>query len=165
MIRVLLVLTLSYLLMNEPPKNTSAMHLDNSNENKPVQVATSKAEREPKQSQPVKAKKAKADKPKPKPSSCASEITKYDWNHTVAHNVMLVESGGSQTAVNNNPSTGDYSVGCFQVNLYGNLRNTRPSEEWLKIAANNVSYAYQLYRESGWAPWSATTCRYKVNCY
>lgn len=97
--------------------------------------------------------------------SCADEIKKYDWNHTVAHNVMMAESKGNTNAVNNNPRTGDYSVGCFQVNLYGNLRNTRPSEAWLKNAANNVAYAYQLYSASGWSPWGATTCRYKVSCY
>jgi hypothetical protein len=106
--------------------------------------------------------------PKPKPqvtSSCASELKKYSWNHTVAYNVMMAESGGNHLAVNDNPRTGDYSVGCFQINLYGNLRNTRPSESWLKVPANNVAYAYELYRASGWNPWGFTTCRYKVSCY
>ena len=97
--------------------------------------------------------------------SCEAEIAKYNWNQSVARAVMLAESGGNPGIVNNNPRTGDYSVGCFQINLYGNLRNTRPSEAWLKNAANNVSYAYKLYQSSGWTPWGATTCRYKVSCY
>ena len=82
--------------MNEPPKNTSAKNIDNQEQPK-VQVADSPAEREPKETHKpkAKAKKAKADKPKPKASTCASELKKYDWNHTVAHNVMLVESGNN----------------------------------------------------------------------
>lgn len=99
------------------------------------------------------------------PSSCASEIKKYDWNQTVAYEVMMVESGNNHSIVNDNPSTGDYSVGCFQINLYGNLKNTRPSEAWLKVPANNVEYAYQMWSSQGWTPWGHTTCRYKVKCY
>ena len=83
------------------------------------------------------------------PSSCASEILKYDWNVTQAHAIMNIESEGDQTIVNDNPRTGDYSVGCFQINLIGNMRNTRPPEEWLKIAANNVQYAYGMYKSQG----------------
>ena len=114
-----------------------------------------------------KAKTEKAVKPKKVKvtSTCESELKKYDWNQTIAYNVMRVESDGNHLALNNNPNTGDYSVGCFQVNLYGSLRNTRPSESWLKVPANNVAYAYKLYKASGWSPWGATTCKYKVKCY
>jgi len=98
-------------------------------------------------------------------SSCASEIKKYDWNQTVAYEVMMAESSNNHSIVNDNPSTGDYSVGCFQINLYGNLRNTRPSESWLKVPENNVAHAYKMYQSSGWSPWGYTTCRYKVSCY
>ena len=62
---------------------------------------------------------------------------------------MMIESGNNPLTINDNPSTGDYSVGCFQINLIGSMRYTRPSEEWLKIASNNVSYAYRMYIEQG----------------
>lgn len=133
------------------------------------------------------AKTVVPDKPKPKPAptqpqstttpkqstsvpeatagSCAAEIKKYSWNQTVAYNVMMAESHGIATRVNDNPSTGDYSVGCFQINLFGANALSRPSEAWLKIPANNVSYAYGMWKGQGWVPWGATTCKYKVACY
>lgn len=95
---------------------------------------------------------------------CASEIKKYNWNQNVAYNVMMQESGNNPGVVNNNPATGDYSVGCFQINLYGANARTRPSEAWLKNAANNVSYAYGMWQGQGWGPWGFTTCK-KVACY
>jgi len=85
----------------------------------------------------------------PQASDCASEIQKYDWPQEQAYNVMMIESRNDHTVINNNPSTGDYSVGCFQINLIGNMRNTRPSEESLLIAENNVAYAYQMYKAQG----------------
>jgi hypothetical protein len=104
--------------------------------------------------------------PQPKiESSCVSEIKKYDWNQTVAYEVMMVESKNNHKIVNDNASTGDYSIGCFQINLYGNLRKSRPDESWLKVPENNVAYAYQMWKSQGWKPWSHTTCRYKVSCY
>lgn len=95
--------------------------------------------------------------------SCSDEIRKYDWPHSVALAVMNGESSNIAGRVNNNPGTGDYSIGCFQVNLYGGLARSRPSEEWLKVAANNVSYSYNMYirdgrtfcKPSGWI----NTCR------
>lgn len=62
---------------------------------------------------------------------------------------MMQESSNDPTKVNNNPDTGDYSVGCMQINLMGNMRNTRPPEDWLKVAENNVAYAYQMYSAQG----------------
>lgn len=70
---------------------------------------------------------------------------------------MECESGGNPEALNNNPLTGDYSVGLFQINLYGANAKTRPSEEWLKVPENNISYAYELYKNGGWGHWK--------NCY
>lgn len=116
------------------------------------------------------------------PVTCADYITKYDWNKTVAHNVMIVESGNKANNLNDTPSTGDYSVGCFQINLKGenNLRakyrdavdlgytgsmSVSELKEWLWNPGNNVAVAYKMYKSSGWQPWSATTCRYKVQCY
>lgn len=98
--------------------------------------------------------------------SCQAEIAKYDWNHSVATAVMLAESGGDPGNLNDNPSTGDYSVGCFQVNIYGANARTRPSEAALKNAATNVSFAYGIYKGNGSSfigQWGV--CRYKVSCY
>jgi len=78
---------------------------------------------------------------------------------------MFKESSGNAGTVNDNPSTGDYSVGCFQINLYGANARNRPSEAWLKDAANNVSYAYKIYVGNGHSfigQWGA--CHY-VSCY
>lgn len=80
---------------------------------------------------------------------CASELSKYDWNVDHAHRVMMKESSNVPHNLNDNPATGDYSVGCFQINLYGANARTRPSEAWLKNPANNVQYAYQLYVSQG----------------
>lgn len=67
--------------------------------------------------------------------------------------VMLCESGGNPNALNTNANTRDYSVGLFQINLYGNLKNSRPSEKWLRVAENNIKYASQLYGWHGFRPW------------
>lgn len=100
--------------------------------------------------------------------SCAAEIAKYDWVQSVALAVMMAESGGNPGNVNNNPATGDYSVGCFQINLYGANAASRPSEAELKNAATNVSFAYRLYKSNG-SSFAANNqwgvCRGKVSCY
>lgn len=81
--------------------------------------------------------------------SCQTEIKKYDWNIDVAMNVAKHESGLNPGALNNNPATKDYSVGCFQINLYGSNAKYRPSEAQLKIASINVAFAYKLYVDNG----------------
>lgn len=80
---------------------------------------------------------------------CMSELGKYDWPQDQAHKVMMQESSNNPHIINDNPNTGDYSVGCFQINLIGSMRATRPSEASLLIAENNVKYAYQMYSEQG----------------
>lgn len=98
--------------------------------------------------------------------NCYTEAAKYDWNYNVAKAVINAESGGRPGVVNNNPRTKDYSVGCFQINLYGANAKSRPSEAWLKVASNNVSYAYQIYVNNGrsfWGQWGA--CRTGIGCY
>ena len=85
-------------------------------------------------------------------SSCndyREELEKYDWDVEKAISICTCESGGDTNIVNDNPTTGDYSVSLFQINLFGNNAKTRPSEEWLKIPANNISYAYTLYKSGG----------------
>lgn len=82
-------------------------------------------------------------------------IKGYDWDDDIAIAVMMAESMCNANAVNDNPNTGDYSVGLFQINLIGNLAKDRPSEAKLKDARFNVEYAYKMYQSSGWKPWSA----------
>lgn len=121
--------------------------------------------------------------PEPVPATCAEEITKHaDWNQQIAHAVMMAESGNKADNYNDDASTGDYSIGCFQINLlgYDNLlakyrdavalgysgqMTIQELEQWLKVASNNVAIAHRMYVKSGWQPWQHTTCRYKVKCY
>ena len=80
---------------------------------------------------------------------CKSELAKYDWPQDQAYKVMFQESTNNPRTINNTPATKDYSVGCFQINLYGSMRASRPSEEHLLVAENNVKYAYQMYVNQG----------------
>lgn len=110
-------------------------------------------------------------KPAPKPKtygsgSCEAEIMKYNWNHSVAIAVAKAESGLNPGSLNNNPRTGDYSVGCFQINIYGANAKSRPSEAALKNAATNVAFAHKIYSANGSSfrgQWGV--CRSKVSCY
>lgn len=115
---------------------------------------------------------------------CSDYINKYDWDKSVAYNVMMAESNNNPDNLNDTPSTGDFSVGCFQVNLLGsnlgskyNLavelgykgQKTRQElREWLREPNNNVAIAHLIYQKSGNTfikDWGATTCKYKVRCY
>jgi len=42
--------------------------------------------------------------------------------------IALAESGGDATALNNNPATGDYSVGLWQINYYDGLLQSRTAQ-------------------------------------
>lgn len=97
--------------------------------------------------------------------SCAEEIVKYKWPQSVAIAVASAESGMRPGVVNNNPSTGDYSIGCFQVNIYGGNAASRPSQEQLMNAKVNVEWAYNNYVANGHSfigQWGV--CRSKVQC-
>lgn len=85
----------------------------------------------------------------PEPKTCASEVRKYDWNVSLANAVMLAESGGDATELNDTPATGDYSVGCFQVNIYKELARNRPSEAELKDPELNVKWSYDHWKALG----------------
>lgn len=76
---------------------------------------------------------------------------------------MQAESGGRPDTLNNNPATGDYSVGCFQINILGSLAKNRPTEAELKDPEVNVKFAYNMWKNQGWTPWSV--CKNgKVQC-
>lgn len=97
---------------------------------------------------------------------CAAEIAKYDWGQSVAMAVMVAESQHRPGVINNTPSTGDYSIGCFQVNIAGANARTRPPQEQLIDAAVNVRWAYNNYVANGHSfigQWGV--CRSKVQCY
>ena len=99
-------------------------------------------------------------------ATCRTEIAKYDWSQDVALAVAKAESGLDPGIVDNNPATSDYSVGCFQVNIYGALASTRPSEQELKDPTVNVKWAYEHYVANGKSfkgKWGV--CREKVDCY
>ena len=90
-------------------------------------------------------------------------IEQYDWNTTIAKAIMRAESGCNSQVVNDNPATKDYSVGLFQINLYGANAKHRPSESTLKIPEENVAYAYSLWKSSGFqSQWGV--CRRDVTC-
>lgn len=102
----------------------------------------------------------------PGSGDCASEIAKYNWTHSVALAVATAESGLRTDAVNNTPATGDYSIGCFQINIYGANAASRPSEAALKDAATNVAFAHGIYTRNGnsfLGQWGV--CKTKVSCY
>lgn len=67
--------------------------------------------------------------------------------------VALAESGGDPNSVNNDPSTGDYSVGLWQVNYFGDLYAERsqlfgpPAE--LTDPAKNAAAAVEIAGPNG----------------
>lgn len=146
-------------LQIERSKNTDSQHYIESLQRKQKRLEDKLHEEQQKQAEPAKVTQAAeartvaatVSKP-PVPQvkgDCHSEIMKYDWPIDTAVKVMTLESHNVPTKINNNPSTGDYSVGCFQVNLIGAMRNTRPSEQSLLNPAVNVKWAYEHYVKEG----------------
>lgn len=82
-------------------------------------------------------------------------VEKYDWDTELVMKIMELESSCDEKVVNDDPSTGDYSVGLMQINLFGGNAKTRPSEEELKDPAKNLEFAYKLYTSRGnYKDWS-----------
>lgn len=73
--------------------------------------------------------------------------------------IAIAESGGKSVALNNTPATGDYSVGLWQINYFGNLANSRtasygtPAE--LQADPNLQAKAAIALSGNGtnWGPW------------
>lgn len=160
--------------VEEPKQEDSVREIANCPNGDSIPIDDPKCNLEPvKPVEPAPAPKpvevAPAPKPLPKtqPSgSCEAEIAKYDWNQNTALAVARAESGLRPHAVNNNPRTKDYSVGCFQVNIYGSNAKSRPSEAQLKNPAVNVQFAHKIYKSNGSSfigQWGV--CRNKVKCY
>ena len=91
-------------------------------------------------------------------SSCEAYrplIEQYGWDVEKMLKVCDCESGGNPEALNDNPTTKDFSIGLFQINLFGKLAEERPSKEYLLNAENNIDYAYHLFQRGGYRHWKA----------
>jgi hypothetical protein len=80
--------------------------------------------------------------------------------------IALAESGGRPDALNDNPATGDYSVGLWQINYYGPLRSGRTRAfgppEALTDPLKNAQAAVALSSAgASFSPWST----YKSGAY
>jgi len=87
-------------------------------------------------------------------------ISQYEWDVETAMAVCSCESSGNANVVNDNPKTGDMSIGLMQINIIGSLAKERPSKEWLLVPENNILYSFELYKVSGFNPWS---CFHKLD--
>jgi hypothetical protein len=72
------------------------------------------------------------------------------------------ESGWNTNALNNDPATGDYSVGIWQVNYYGVLMAARtaefgPPQALLGNLAAQAAAAVAIYRGQGLGAWTTYT--------
>lgn len=83
------------------------------------------------------------------------ELQKYDWDSELMYKIMMCESGGNPNVINKTPP--DFSVGLMQINIYGKLAESRPSEEWLKVPENNIKFGYEIWKQQGYNAWK--------NCY
>ena len=78
----------------------------------------------------------------------------------IAAAVALAESSGNSAALNNTPSTGDYSVGLWQINYFNGLFDSRSaaygSPAALLIDPNAQALAAISISNNGtnWTPWS-----------
>ena len=84
-------------------------------------------------------------------------IDDYDWPVDIALNVCKEESSGNPNNVGDR-HTAYVSCGLMQVRALPG----RPSCEELKDPATNIAFAYELWKNEGWRPWSV--CRTVVDC-
>lgn len=82
--------------------------------------------------------------------------------------VAMRESGGRAGAYNGNAATGDKSYGLFQINMLGNLGQSRAKKYGLKSyddlldPVTNARVAYQMSR-GGWGAWDIDPSGYNYN--
>jgi Lysozyme like domain len=72
------------------------------------------------------------------------------------------ESGWNVNALNNDPATGDYSVGVWQINYYGDLMSSRTAEFGAPSAlignlAAQAAAAAAIYHDQGLPAWTTYT--------
>lgn len=84
----------------------------------------------------------------------------------VAAAIAMAESGGgNDQALNNNPKTGDYSVGLWQTNYFGNLLQSRtqaygsPSDLLASADAQAKSAVSISNNGQDWTPWTTYTSK------
>ncbi len=81
-------------------------------------------------------------------------------NAVVGAAIGEAESSLDLTVINDTPSTGDYSVGVWQINYAGNLYVGRthefgtPEQLIRRGLPAQANACYQLWRQSGFRPWS-----------
>lgn len=80
----------------------------------------------------------------------------------VAAAIALAESNGNPSALNNTPSTGDYSVGLWQINYYGSLAPSRTAQfgppQALTSPLANAKAAVAISGDgSNFTPWTTYT--------
>ena len=75
------------------------------------------------------------------------------WNTEKVVDIAFCESSFRPQVVNDNPTTGDYSIGLMQINIMGSLAKNRPSEEELKDPKKNIEFAYTLWQQQGYSAW------------
>ena len=81
-----------------------------------------------------------------------SITSKYDWDKAIAYAVCKAESGGNPKAYGDG-NTAYPSIGLMQIRTLPG----RPTKEQLEDPEFNVEYAYNMWKKSGWKPWSAYT--------
>lgn len=87
----------------------------------------------------------------------ADIIETYNWPTSTAMEVCKHESAGNATSVGDG-DTEYVSCGLMQIRTLPG----RPTCEELKVPERNIEYAYNLWVQEGWHPWSV--CRDLVDC-
>jgi hypothetical protein len=83
-----------------------------------------------------------------------------DYTATILAAIGTAESGIDLTVINDTPSTGDYSVGVWQINYYNGLYDSRtaafgtPEQLINSGLPGQAKAALSIVNSSGFSPWS-----------